>query len=48
MKSPLSLVMQAEAPSSIISVRESESNCLPNGILDMLSSHVVVMTGMEL
>ena len=46
MKSPLSLVMQAEAPSSSISVRESESNCLPGGVLDMLFSHVVVMTGM--
>ena len=44
-KSPLSLVIQAEAPSSSMRDRESESNCRPGGV--PLFAHVVVMAGME-
>ena len=43
-KSPLSLVIQAEAPSSSMRARESESNCRPGGVSSF--AHVVVMAGM--
>ena len=47
MKSPLSLVMHAEAPSSSISIPESESNCRPGGVSDVPFAQVVVTTGMD-
>ena len=49
MKLSLSLVIQADAPSSSMRACESESNCLPNiVILGLLFAHVVVMMETEL